>query len=80
MSIITNIEPGTNGTPAHVTFRVSAIGSTDAATEAKRQAREDGWRTKTLIGISLVGPSNGSERTAVRDWLVTLAARPPVTV
>jgi hypothetical protein len=80
MSIITNIEPGYGGGPAHVTFRVSAIGSTDAFEKAKSQARAEGWRVKTVSHITHVGPCDQHERTTVRDWLVTLAAWPPVTV
>ena len=73
---IKEIVPGSTGTH-RVTFAVTAIGSTDAAERAKREARESGWRTKTLARIDLVGPPDGTERSQVREWLVTLIARPP---
>lgn len=75
---IVDITPGSpEGAPAHVTFRVWAVGSTDAADKAKREARESGWRTKTLGRVDLVGPADGTERTALREWDVMLVARPP---
>lgn len=63
------------GGPLHVTFRVSAIGSTDAAYQAKAEARSSGYRVKTLIAYAPAA-SDEPSRTDRADWYVTLAVRP----
>lgn len=64
---------GASMTPAeHRTFRVFAFGSTDAADNAKKQAREQGWRVRTVCSIRLLGKVEGN----VREWDVELAVVP----
>lgn len=49
---------------------VEAIGSTDAADIAKRRAREDGYRVRTVASIHPIDVPDPSRRTR---WAVTLA-------
>lgn len=74
MSVKT-IERSEFGGPPHVTFRVAGDDRFDAEDNAKREARESGWRTKTLCQTRLDQRVDGK-----RVWLVTLAAWPPVAL
>lgn len=75
MTVIATVDPG-HGSPLHVTYRVSAIGSTDAAEQAKAEARLT-MRIKTLGGISLApNQTYTDERRERLDWDVVLVVRP----
>jgi len=61
-----------------VTYRVHAIGSTDAADQAKRRAREAGLRVQTVASIRLTTPGHKHGFDPSRQsasWTVTLAVR-----
>ena len=62
---------------AHVEYRLSAIGSTDAADQAKRRARADGYRVRTVASIRLAAdvPAPADPRRERGSWVVTLAVR-----
>lgn len=78
MSVVSVTDVG-YGAPLRITFRVSAIGSTDAAEQAKIEARSRGYKVKTLgrimPGQNIAGWSWKTER---GDWLVELVCRPPL--
>jgi hypothetical protein len=76
MSIVSTDDPGF-GSPLRVVFLVDAIGSTDAAQHAKSEAREHGYRVKTMGWIRLDHDVPGSdERRERMQWLVMLCVRP----
>ena len=52
------------------TVTVDAIGSVDAVDIAKRRAREDGWRVRTLARVVAIDAPVEGERTR---WAVELA-------
>jgi hypothetical protein len=77
VSIVSVTDPGFES-PLRVVFQVTATGSTDAADQAKREAREAGYRIKTLGWIDLVNKVPGPDFDARRDeadWLVMLCVR-----
>jgi hypothetical protein len=77
MTAIATEDPGTGG-PLHVTFRVSAIGSTDAADQAKAEARAGGMKIRTLGWIKLVeGQTYDNVFRERLSWDVLLVVRPP---
>lgn len=61
------------------TFRVTAIGSTDAAEQGKRAARLAGFHVRTLSRIELVttGMSLHALRHERAEWDVTVAVVVP---
>ena len=56
------------------TITVEAIGSTDAADIAKRRAREDGFKVRTVSRIVALGSPSPATR---GRWSVTLAVVRP---
>lgn len=76
MTAIATEDPGTGG-PLHVTFRVDAVGSTDAADQAKAEARSAGMRIRTLGWIKLVEGQRYENAFRERlTWDVLLVVRP----
>jgi len=78
MSIQVVEDPGFES-PLRVTFQVTATGSTDAADQAKREAREAGYKVKTLGWISLADPADHQRIDVHREpteWRVQLIVRP----
>jgi hypothetical protein len=76
VSVVVTEDQGTGG-PLHVTFRVDAIGSTDAADQAKAEARAGGMKIRTLGWIKLV--EGQTYENAFRErlsWDVLLVVRP----
>lgn len=62
---------------SQIEFRVWAMGSTDAADQAKQEAQKQGYRIQTVASIH---PAPGSESVVDLSrisvyWLVTLAVR-----
>lgn len=74
---IVRTEPGVPaGAPDRVTFQVSAIGSTDAAYQAKLEARAAGYRVRTMGRMELaVGQTYIDEHHDRLDWNVELVVR-----
>lgn len=61
-----------------LTNRVTAVGSTDAADKAKRQARASGYRVQTVASIRLTTPAHKHGFDPSRQpasWTVVLAVR-----
>lgn len=60
-----------------IEIRVTAAGSTDAADQAKAEARRQGYRIQTVAAIRPVTDvAPGPHKRA--GWVVTLAVRPRV--
>lgn len=61
----------------HIEVRVSAIGSTDAVDQAKKEARLHGHRVQTVASVRLAAdvPAPADWHRERGSWVVTLAVR-----
>lgn len=61
---------------SRLTLRVDAIGTTDAQDIAKRRARDDGWKVRTVASVRPAAGFDGN-RTIRGPWVVELAVVRP---